>query len=139
MEQIPVDLILSEESVRAGLAAMERIHGRHLSSMTAAEQQEARDHWRAQVEDVLAAVRDGLGGAGDQDAGRAVISFLDAGGDQVEVGASFLPELTELPGGEVEGTPAQLLALSALESLAEIDDENGHGHDHDHGHGHSHD
>ena len=30
--------------------------------------------------------------------------------------------------GEVEGTPAQLLALSALESLAEIDEE----HDHDH-------
>lgn len=142
MEQIPVDLILSEESVRAGLGAMERIHGRHLSSMTPEEQEEARNHWRAQVEDVLAAVRDGLGQGDASGAGRAIISFLDAGGDQVEVGASFLPELTELGNGEVEGTPAQLLALSALESLAEIDgDEHGHGHSHDdpHGHGHSHD
>ena len=122
MEQIPVDLILSEESVRAGLAAMERIHGRHLSSMSAQEQEEARNHWRAQVEDVLAAVRDSFGQEDTSGAGRAVISFLDAGGDQVEVGASFLPELRELPGNEVEGTPAQLLALSALESLAEIEE-----------------
>jgi hypothetical protein len=134
MEQIPVDLILSEESVRAGMGAMERIHGRHLSSMTPAEQEEARDHWRAQVEDVLAAVRDSYGTDDTVGAGRAVISFLDAGGDQVEVGASFLPELRELPGGEVEGTPAQLLALGALESLAEIDedDDDGHGHGHTH-------
>lgn len=130
METIPVDLILSEESVRAGMAAMERIHGRHLSSMDAAEQEEAKSHWRAQVEDVLAAVRDSYG-TSDPDAGRAVISFLDAGGDQVEVGASFLPELRELPGGEVEGTPAQLLALSALESLADMDEDH-EGHDHPH-------
>ena len=123
MEQIPVDLILSEESVRAGMGAMERIHGRHLSSMTPEEQAQARDHWRAQVEDVLSAVRAGFEGQ-NPEAGRAVITFLDAGGDgQVEDGASFIPELVPLPGDEVEGTPAQLLALSALESLAEIDDE----------------
>lgn len=128
MDQIPVDLVLSEESVRAGMGAMERIHGRHLSSMTPEEQAQARDHWRAQVEEVLAAVRESLGGEDVDGAGRAVISFLDAGGDQVEVGASFLPELHELPGGEVEGTPAQLLALSALESLAEGGEE----HDHEH-------
>lgn len=120
MEQIPVELIVSEESVRAGLAAMERIHGRHLGNMTPEEQETAREHWRAQVEEILMQVRNGfedppavLG------AGRAVISFSDAGGDEVQVGASFMPELRELPGGEVEGTPAQLLALSALESLAE--------------------
>lgn len=123
MEQIPVDLILSEESVRAGMGAMERIHGRHLAQMSAQEQDEARNHWRVQVEDVLAAVRDAYGEGDVDEVGRAVISFLDAGGDQVEVGASFVPELRELPGGEVEGTPAQLLALSALESLAEIDEE----------------
>ena len=128
MEQIPTDLILSEESVRAGLGAMERIHGRHLGQMNAQEQDEARNHWRAQVEDILAAVRDAYGEGTVSDAGRAVITFLDSGEDQVEVGASFIPELRELPGGEVEGTPAQLLALSALESLAEIDEE----HDHEH-------
>ncbi|HWT92821.1 MAG TPA: hypothetical protein VN238_07475 [Solirubrobacteraceae bacterium] len=126
MEQIPVELIVSEESVRAGLAAMERIHGRHLGNMTPDEQNTAREHWRAQVEEVLQSVRNGfedppavLG------AGRAVISFADAGGDEVQVGASFMPELRELPGGEVEGTPAQLLALSALESLAEAGAEEG--------------
>jgi hypothetical protein len=124
MEQIPVDLILSEESVRAGMGAMERIHGRHLGQMNAQEQEEARAHWRAQVEDVLAAVRAGFAeDDGVLDAGRAVISFVDTGGDQVEVGASFMPELRDLSGGEVEGTPAQLLALSALESLAEMDAE----------------
>jgi hypothetical protein len=123
MEQIPVDLILSEESVRAGMAAMERIHGRHLGQMTPEEQEHARSHWRAQVEDVLASVRDQLGGDAVEGAGRAVISFTDAGDDQVEVGASFVPELRELPNDEVEGTPAQLLALGALESLAEMDEE----------------
>lgn len=125
MDQIPVELILSEESVRAGMGAMERIHGRHLASMTPSEQEEARGHWRAQVEEVLADVRDQFAEADSSalGAGRAVISFTDAGGDQVEVGAAFMPELQELPNGEVEGTPAQLLALGALESLAEIDGE----------------
>ena len=130
MEQIPTDLILSEESVRAGLAAMERIHGRHLGQMSAQEQDEARQHWREQVEDILAAVRDTYGeGPGVEEAGRAVITFLDSGEDQVEVSAAFVPEPRELPNGEVEATPAQFLALSALESLAEIDDD-----DHDHQH-----
>ena len=123
MDQIPIDMILSEESVRAGLRAMERIHGRHLGQMNAQEQEEARAHWRVQVEDVLAEVRDAYGESQVGESGRAVITFLDAGGDQVEVGAAFVPELRELPGGEVEGTAAQLLALSALESLAEIDGE----------------
>jgi hypothetical protein len=58
-------------------------------------------------------------------AGRAVISFTDQGGDQVEVGAAFMPELRELPDGQVEGTAAQLLALGALESLADLDGEDG--------------
>jgi hypothetical protein len=130
MEQIPTDLILSEESVRAGLAAMERIHGRHLGQMNAQEQEEARQHWREQVEDILAAVRDAYGeGPAFQDAGRAIITFLDSGDDQVEVSAAFVPEPRELPSGEVEATPAQFLALSALESLAEIDDDED---DHDH-------
>jgi hypothetical protein len=97
--------------------------------MNAQEQEEARQHWREQVEDILAAVRDALGeGPGLADTGRAVISFIDSGEDQVEVSAAFVPEPRELPSGEVEATPAQFLALSALESLAEIDDE----HDHDH-------
>jgi hypothetical protein len=128
MDQIPVELIVSEESVRAGMAAMERIHGRHLAGMTPDEQEQAREHWRTQVEEVLVSVRDQLGGPGDvQGGGRAVISFTDAGEEQVEVGAAFMPELRELPDGDVEGTPAQLLALSALDSLADVegDEEDG--------------
>jgi hypothetical protein len=124
MDQIPLELLVSEESVRAGLGAMERIHGRHLGSMTPDEQEQAREHWRAQVEDILVAVREQLGSPGEvQGGGRAVISFTDAGEEQVEVGAAFMPELRELPDGDVEGTPAQLLALSALDSLAEAEEE----------------
>jgi len=123
MEQIPVDLITAEPSVRAGVSAMERIHGRHLAEMTADEQANAREHWRAQVEQILFAVRDAHGGERAEDVGSAVLTFLDSGGDQVDVGVAFDPELRELPGGEVEGTPAQLLALTALESLAEEGEE----------------
>ena len=119
MEQIPVDLITAEPSVQAGVTAMESIHGRHLSDMTQEEQAQARDHWRAQVEQVLVAVRDTHATAGDEESGRAILTFVDAQEDQVDVGVSFDPELRELPGGEVEGTPAQLLALTALEALAD--------------------
>jgi hypothetical protein len=122
MEQIPVDLITAEPSVQAGVAAMERIHGRHLAEMTPEEQEQAREHWRAQVEQILFAVHDAHAAAGDAERGRAVLTFLDAGADQVDVGVAFDPELRELPGGEVEGTPAQLLALTALESIAEDDE-----------------
>ena len=122
MEQIPVDLVTSEPSVRAGVSAMEQIHGRHLAEMTPEEQSHAREHWRAQVEQILFAVRDAHAAAPEGDLGRAVLTFLDAGEDQVDVGVAFEPELRELPGGEVEGTPAQLLALTALESIAEGDE-----------------
>ena len=123
MEQIPVDLITAEPSVQAGVAAMERIHGRHLADMTPEEQGQAREHWRTQVEQVLLAVRDVHAGDDDAEQGRAFVTFLDAGVDQVDVGVAFVPELRELPGGEVEGTPAQLLALSAIEAIAEADEE----------------
>ena len=119
MEQIPVDLITAEPSLRAGVSAMAAIHGRHLADMTPEEQAQARDHWRAQVEQVLVAVRDVHAVAGDADSGRAILTFVDADEDQVDVGVAFDPELRELPGGEVEGTPAQLLALTALEALSD--------------------
>ena len=122
MEQIPVDLITAEPSIQAGVTAMEQIHGRHLAEMTAEEQANARDHWRAQVEQILLAVRDAHAGERGDEVGSAVLTFLDSGGDHVDVGVAFDPELRELPGGELEGTPAQLLALTALESLADEDE-----------------
>ena len=120
MDQIPTDLILSEDSIQAGLAAMEQIHGRHLPQMSPQEQQEARGHWRQQVEQVLAAVRE-VHASPPQGGGRALLTFSDAGEEQIDVGVAFDPELREV-GDEVEGTPAQLLALAALESIADDED-----------------
>lgn len=117
---MPVDAILAEDSVAAGVAALEQIHGGHLADMNAEEQAEARDHWRRQVEEVLSAVRAVNGGAAaGPGAGRAVITFVDAGEERVDVSVSFQPDLEELADGQVAGTPAQVLALTALESLSD--------------------
>jgi hypothetical protein len=120
---LPPDALMSEESIAAGVAALESIHGRHLADMNADEQAEARDHWRRQVEQVLAAVREALAGPVEPGAGRAVISFTDAGDDRIDVSVAFQPDLEDMGDGQVAGTPAQVLALSALESLGEDDDE----------------
>jgi hypothetical protein len=117
--QMPIDAILAEDSVAAGVDALERIHGRHLADMNAEEQAEARDHWRRQVQEVLLAVRAVHAGPGAPGAGRAVITFADAGEERVDVSVSFQPDLEELGDGQVAGTPAQVLALSALESLSD--------------------
>jgi hypothetical protein len=123
MDQIPTDMILSEQSVRAGLGAMERIHGRHLGDMSPHEQEQAREHWREQVEQVLAAVRDVYVEPPSDDHGYAVITLSDAGGDRIDVGVVFQPDLNELSNGDVEGTPAQVLALTALEAIAAESDD----------------
>src|SRR3954449_3495446 len=120
--QMPVDAILAEDSVAAGVAALEQIHGRHLADMTAEEQAEARDHWRRQVEQVLAAVRDVHGSPAPPGAGRGVISFTEAGDDRIDVSVAFQPDLEDMGDGQVAGTPAQVLALSALESLGDDDE-----------------
>src|SRR3954447_14257584 len=116
---MPVDAILAEDSVAAGVAAMEQIHGRHLADMNAEEQATARDHWRRQVEEVLAAGRGGAAAPGPGGACAAVITFSDAGEERVDVSVSFQPDLEELSDGQVAGTPAQVLALTALESLSD--------------------
>src|SRR4051794_16461827 len=120
---ISPDTILSEDSISAGVAALERIHGRHLADMTADEQAEARDHWRRQVEEVLTAVRDVHGDPTAPGAGRAVISFTDAGDDRIDVSVAFQPDLEDVGDGQIAGTPAQVLALSALEALGDDDEE----------------
>lgn len=122
-QQLPPDAILSEESITAGVAAMEQIHGRHLADMNPAEQAEARDHWRRQVEQVLTAVHDVHAEPAPDGAGRAVISFTDAGDDRIDVSVAFQPDLEDMGDGQVAGTPAQVLALSALEALGEDDEE----------------
>jgi hypothetical protein len=121
-DQLPPDAILSEESITAGVEALERIHGRHLADMTPEEQADARDHWREQVEEVLTAVHAMHTASPPAGAGRAVISFTDAGDDRIDVSVAFQPDLEDLGDGEVAGTPAQVLALSALESLGDDDE-----------------
>ena len=125
MEQIPLELLLSEHSVRAGVTAMERIHGRHLTAMTADEQSNAREHWRAQVEQVLHAVRDERGQPPDGDRGRAVIVLTDADDGDVDVSVAFEPDLHQVDDDQVEGTPAQVLALGALAAMGEDDEDQG--------------
>jgi hypothetical protein len=120
---IPAEAILSEESIAAGVAALERIHGRHLADMTPEEQADARDHWRQQVEEVLDAVRAVHTEPTAPGAGRAVISFIDAGDDRVDVSVAFRPDLEDMGEGQIAGTPAQVLALSALEALGDDDEE----------------
>jgi hypothetical protein len=122
---IPAEAILSEESIAAGVDALERIHGRHLADMTADEQAEARDHWRQQVEEVLEAVRSALTEPTPPGAGRAVISFTDAGDDRIDVSVAFRPDLEDMGDGQIAGTPAQVLALSALEALGDDDEVEG--------------
>jgi hypothetical protein len=124
-EQLPPDAILSEESISAGVAALERIHGRHLADMTPEEQDDARAHWREQVEEVLRAVHSLHAAAPPPGSGRAVISFTDAGEDRIDVSVAFQPDLEDMGGGEVAGTPAQVLALSALEALGDADEPQG--------------
>ena len=121
--QMPVDAILAEDSVAAGVSALEQIHGRHLADMTAEEQAEARDHWRSQVEQVLTAVHDVHANPAPPGAGRAVISFTDAGDDRIDVSVAFQPDLEDMGDGQVAGTPAQVLALSALEALGDDDED----------------
>ncbi len=118
MTDIPTAALLSEQAIHAGVAALEQIHGRHLSGMTAEEQQTARGHWREQVEQVLAAVREVYVEPPTDDRGYAVITLSDAGEDRIDVGVVFQPDLQELGNGDVEGTPAQVLALAALEAIA---------------------
>lgn len=123
MTDIPTAALLSQPAISAGVSALEQIHGRHLAGMTAEEQETARGHWREQVEQVLHAVGVTLSGAPSAPGGgSAVLTFSDQGGDDVEVSASFHPELRDLGDGSVEGTAAQVLALTALQA---IEDETG--------------
>jgi hypothetical protein len=55
--------------------------------------------------------------------GRAIISFSDGAGDTIDVSATFQPQLRELGDDQVEGTPAQVLALTALQQLEQAEGE----------------
>lgn len=140
---IEADALLGTRAVEAGVAALAGRNQHHLAGMAPDEQVEAANHWRELAVEVLSAVREALsGGSGvPEGAGRAVIVLEDSGGEEVNVHVTFAPQLEEMSDGSIAGTPAQLAAMTLLESIAG-EPEGGHGHSHDDehgGHGHSHD
>jgi hypothetical protein len=139
---IDADALLGTRAVEAGVQALAARNQHHLASMAPEEQAEAANHWRELAVEVLSATREALSpavrGADDEGAGRAVIVLEDSGGDEVNVHVTFAPQLEELPDGSIAGTPAQLAAMSILESISGDDDGEGHGHSHEPGHGHEH-
>jgi hypothetical protein len=140
---IETDALLGTRAVEAGVAALAGRNQHHLADMAADEQVEAANHWRELAVEVLSAAREALsGGTGvPEGAGRAVIVLEDSGGEEVNVHVTFAPQLEEMSDGSIAGTPAQLAAMSLLESIAGEPDDHGHGHSHDHddhGHGHTH-
>jgi hypothetical protein len=139
---IDADALLGTRAVEAGVNALAGRNQHHLAAMAPEEQVEAANHWRELAVEVLSAARGALTGAQVlEGAGRAVIVLEDSGGEEVNVHVTFSPQLEELSDGSIAGTPAQLAAMSLLESIAGGEDEHGHGHSHDdeHGHGHTHD
>ena len=140
---IETDALLGTRAVEAGVAALAGRNQHHLADMAAEEQVEAANHWRELAVEVLSAAREALsGGTGiPEGAGRAVIVLEDSGGEEVNVHVTFAPQLEEMSDGSIAGTPAQLAAMSLLESIAGEAEDHGHGHSHDHddhGHGHTH-
>jgi hypothetical protein len=138
---VDADALLGARAVEAGVAALAARNQHHLATMGPDEQVEAANTWRELAVEVLSAVRAALappgGGQPIEGAGRAVIVLEDSGGDEVNVHVTFAPQLEELPDGAIAGTPAQLAAMSILESITGED--GGHGHDHGPGgHGHTH-
>jgi hypothetical protein len=138
---IDADALLGTRAVEAAVSALAGRNRHHLAGMTPEEQVEAANHWRELAVEVLSAAREALTGGGGipEGSGRAVIVLEDSGGEEVNVHVTFAPQLEELQDGSIAGTPAQLAAMSLLESIAGDDAGHGHSHDDDGGHGHSHD
>jgi hypothetical protein len=139
---IEVDALLGTRAVEAGVQALAARNQHHLEVMAPDEAQDAANHWRELAVEILSAARDaltpGVGEALVEGAGRAVIVLEDSASDEVNVHVTFAPQLEELEGGMVAGTPAQLAAMSLLEAMTADHDGHGHSHDDEH-HGHSHD
>lgn len=114
-------MYLSDASVGAAVTALAERNQHHLESMTEAERGEAMLHWRDLALAVLtaagAASGDGAGVGDESGPGRAVIVLEDVDSDGVSVQASFHPELQDLGGGQIAGTPAQIAALELLDAL----------------------
>lgn len=121
MPQGPVNII-SDASLDAAVAALAERNRHHLEAMTDAERVDAVAHWHDLALAVLTAATAAIGSepvdAESEGLGRAVLVFEDAGNDDVNIHASFYPELEDLGGGEVAVTPAQAAALGLLQEIS---------------------
>jgi hypothetical protein len=103
--------------------------------MTPEERDSALNHWRdlsmtvftaaratiaADVDDAEALEISGEPGDGG---GRAVIVLEDSGVDQFTVHAALFPPPIQISDDELSGTPAQIIALTLLNSLEDNDEE----------------
>ncbi|MCW2999188.1 MAG: hypothetical protein JWN65_2737 [Solirubrobacterales bacterium] len=124
------DDLLTDRTLSAAVAALANRNAHHLQDMTPAEQAEAAGHWRGLAMDVLVAVRatvtnpdvDGSAPA-EGGPGRAVIVLEDAGEEEINVHVAFHPELQDMGNDQVAGTPAQITAVSMLDTLGEDGDD----------------
>lgn len=122
---IDPDALLAEPALDAAVAALAVRNQHHLQSMSPEEQIEAAVTWRQLSLDVLTAVRAVVVDADDpsqpdpgaKGPGRAVIVLQDTGEDEVGIHVAFHPDLDDLGGDQVAGTPAQITAISLLEPL----------------------
>jgi hypothetical protein len=120
------DDLLTDATLNAAVAALANRNAHHLQDMTEAEQIEAAGHWRGLAMDVLVAVRAIVTNPGvplnpalEGGPGRAVIVLEDAGEEEINVHVAFSPELQDMGNDQVAGTPAQITAVSRLDTLGE--------------------
>lgn len=126
MSTYDADDLLTDATLDAAVSALASRNAHHLQDMTPQEQAEAAGHWRALAMDVLVAVRATVAtpgaatAAGDEGGpGRAVIVLEDAGEEEINVHVAFHPELQDMGGDQVAGTPAQITAVSMLDTLGD--------------------
>ena len=114
----PVDstALLGPTVIEAAVGALAQRNQHHFQDMDDAEKAQALETWRALAGDVLAAAHQALFGGAPQP-NRAILVFEDGGGEEIAVHASFTPQLQDLGDGQVQGTPAQITALTLLEGL----------------------
>ena len=123
---IEPDALLGTHAVEAGVGALVARNRHHLDEMQPDEQENALGHWREITVEVLSAARNALTNAdavGEDEVGRALIVFEDQGEDEVAVHVTFTPQLQELEDGSIAGTPAQITAMSLLDTMAQAADE----------------
>ena len=113
--------LLGTMAVEAAVGALVSRTRHHYDEMQPDEQENALGHWRELAVEVLASARSALVPADPEhpDVGRAVIVFEDQGTDEVAVHVTFTPQLQELDDGAIAGTPAQITAMSLLDTMAQ--------------------